>query len=298
MKYRTIPATRIRILAMTLVMLVSGMASAQTRHALVIGIGQYPENSGWNEINGDKDIPVVTDMLRRCGFKDIVTLENSEATFDNILMQLNRLASVSDKGDRVYIHFSGHGQQITDLDGDEEDGYDEALIPYDAGKYYIRGKYAGERHLTDDIVNEWLVRIRKNTGPEGKIVFIADACHSGDITRAEDDSTLIARGTADKFEIPVTHSGTTVQRKVNWISLSACRPYQTNYEYRTPDGQYHGKLSWLLAEALGTLKSPDINDIFSYVRKRMAEISRYPQNPVLDGPEKYRTWKFFSTENR
>jgi hypothetical protein len=33
----------------------------------------------------------------------------------------------------LYIfNSSGHGQQIQDDNGDELDGYDEALIPYDA----------------------------------------------------------------------------------------------------------------------------------------------------------------------
>ena len=55
-------------------MVAVGTAQA-TKRALVIGVGAYPESSGWKAINGDKDIPVVTAMLKDNGFQsqDIVT---------------------------------------------------------------------------------------------------------------------------------------------------------------------------------------------------------------------------------
>lgn len=38
--------------------------SAQTRRALVIGIGEQ-EDKSWAKINGDKDVPLVQQMLQK-----------------------------------------------------------------------------------------------------------------------------------------------------------------------------------------------------------------------------------------
>ena len=48
---------------------------AQTRRALVIGLGEQ-EDKSWAKINGDKDVPYVKEMLIKSGYKDIVTLVN------------------------------------------------------------------------------------------------------------------------------------------------------------------------------------------------------------------------------
>ena len=62
-------------------------------------------------------------------------------------------------GDIIYLHFSCHGQPIEDIDGDEDDGWDEALIPFDAKKKYQKGTYTGENHITDDELNSYLKRL-------------------------------------------------------------------------------------------------------------------------------------------
>ena len=147
-----------------LVLLVITLSSvAQTKHALVCAIGDYPVYetdpcSGWSKINGDNDIPFVLDILYANGFQqpNIAVLKNEEATFNGIKMAFKRLLKAVACGDVVYIHFSGHGQLITDLDGDEESGLDESMIPYDARRIYRQGVYEGENHLVDDTLNVWL----------------------------------------------------------------------------------------------------------------------------------------------
>ena len=48
-----------------------------------------------------------------------------------------------------------------DDNGDEEDGLDESLVLYDAGYWYIPGKYEGENHLRDDELGMWINKLRK-----------------------------------------------------------------------------------------------------------------------------------------
>ena len=87
---------------------------AQTRRALVIGIGQQ-EDKAWNKINGDKDVPLVQVMLKNAGFKSVTTLVNRQATKVGIVGAFKRMVASCKQGDVVYVHYSGHGQQMTDV---------------------------------------------------------------------------------------------------------------------------------------------------------------------------------------
>ncbi len=274
------------------------LCAGQSRLALLIGIGDYPAESGWNRIHGDNDIPIIKEMLLRQGFGegDISVLLNSSATKANILAEFDALCLRAGKGDAIYIHFSGHGQQVTDLDGDEDDGFDEAWIPYDARKSYESGVYEGENHILDDEINELLSRLRARVGERGKIVVVADACHSGSGSRGllNEDEDVFVRGTADKFLLP---GGKQMrprrQSPVKWLFIAACKPYQTNYEYRTEDGSYYGALSYVIAADSDDLTSGNFSDIFDGWKNKMARIVRYPQNPDRDGRPGGRNEKMF-----
>lgn len=53
--------------------LLSLSVSAQTKRALVIGLGEQ-QDKAWNKINGDKDVPLVQGMLKNAGFKSVTQL--------------------------------------------------------------------------------------------------------------------------------------------------------------------------------------------------------------------------------
>ena len=72
-------------------------------------------------------------------------------------------------GDSLVFHFSGHGMQKLDNNGDEVDGYDEAICPLD---FEDRGV------ILDDEINETIIR---PLGPGVKLHAIVDTCHSGTI---------------------------------------------------------------------------------------------------------------------
>ena len=63
------------------------------------------------------------------------------------------------------------------------DGFDEALVPYDASSFYTKDKYKGENHLIDDELGQLLHRLRQKVGNTGDIIVTIDACHSGTATR-------------------------------------------------------------------------------------------------------------------
>ena len=115
---------RIVMLALCAVFLIA--VHAQTRRALVIGLGKQ-EDPAWQKINGDKDVPLVTEMLGRAGFdkQHIRTLVNEQATKAAIVHAFLMMAETAEKGDIVNIHNSDHGQQKWHRNGDETDGKDE-----------------------------------------------------------------------------------------------------------------------------------------------------------------------------
>ena len=229
-----------------------------TKRALVVCVGAYPSESGWNTLASQNDKALVLDLLDRCDFpsSNVVCLTETEATYAAIVKALEELATVSRPGDQIYIHFSCHGQQITDQNGDEalrdpKDRYDEALIPYDAAVAYNWNGYRGEHHLIDDTLNDYLARIRKAIGSQGTILLVADACHSGDISRENVDPSLPPfRGALDAFDQPYRGSTSKpVIQPSSWISLSACKSFQTNFEVEI-DGRRFGRLTYAISRCL------------------------------------------------
>ena len=247
---------------------------AQTKRALVIGLGEQKDKS-WAKINGDKDVTLVLQMLQNVGYKDVQTLVNKQATKAGIISAFKKLTAQCAVGDIVYIHFSGHGQQVTDVNGDEgkKDGWDEAWIPYDACLKYGK-KDKGEKHLIDDELNTLLTAIRNKIGDSGKLLVVVDACHSGDSSRGDEDEVI--RGVKDEFVIPIKKRGKTVKAPERWITLSACKDFQLNQEMKMPKV---GKLTYALymLPKDGTLTFESIENFM--VRYR----SRLPQTPVLTG---------------
>lgn len=256
---------------------------AQTRRALVIGIGEQKDAS-WAKINGDKDVPYVLRLLKDAGYTEIQTLVNKQATKKNIVSKFKALVADSKKGDVVYIHFSGHGQLVTDVNGDEQDGWDEAWIPYDAYLIYGR-KDKGEKHLVDDEINVLLTNIRKKIGESGRLLVVVDACHSGDSSRGDDDE--VVRGVKDEFVIPIKKKGKSAKAPEQWITLSACKDFQINQEMKTPKV---GKLTYAIYTAVqkGQVNLKEIETQMSANRGRL------PQTPVLTGEtKKYHISDFF-----
>lgn len=87
-------------------------------------------------------------------------------TRKNILAAFRWLRNGVKAGDSLIFHYSGHGGSVKDEDGDEEDGFDETLIPVD---------YQSAGHIVDDEVHDVLVRGL----PKGvRLTGIMDCCHS------------------------------------------------------------------------------------------------------------------------
>ena len=107
---------------------------------------------------------------------NIVLLLNENATRQNILDNLTFLGSIIDGDDVFLFSWTGHGTQIKDLDGDDGDGLDEAICPYDTK--YENGEYVNV--ITDDELDAYFSLI----GAEG-LFLMFESCFSGGLVDVE-----------------------------------------------------------------------------------------------------------------
>ena len=294
---------RIRIIIYFLLLL-SLSVSAQTKRALVIGLGEQ-QDKAWNKINGDKDVPLVQGMLKNAGFKLVTTLVNRQATKTGIIGAFRKMTAFCKQGDVVYIHYSGHGQQMTNVHNDEKDGLDECWIPYDAYRK-ASATYHGEKHLTDDELNVYLNAIRHKIGAKGKLLVVIDACHSGDGTRGDNDEvvrgvedtlvvdSLNGRGLYETFEmLKSLFMGDYDKEKIindkakplaeRWITISACKSDQVNIEMKKPAV---GKLTYALWTELKNSDKVSNGEFMKRIRKFVnRNTSSRPQQPEMTGED-------------
>ena len=274
----------IKLIAFLGVLITPILAQAQTKRALVIGIGKQ-EDSAWNKINGDKDVPYVLEILNAANYEQIITCVNEEATKAGIVSAFQTLTQSCQPNDIVYIHYSGHGQQMKDKSNDEVDVLDECWIPYDAYRKPSE-TYRGEKHLVDDEVNMLLTNIRNKIGDGGKMLVVVDACHSGDATRGQGETV---RGVEDIFETVKSCLGfssneqnTNIKSNAErWITLSACESKQVNIEMKSPTA---GKLTYAIYSKVKKGEFGNNEEFFKRLRMfvNMNTGSR-PQRPTMTG---------------
>ena len=146
------------------------------KHALLVGINAYPHVRPLGGCVNDVEA-MRTALVERFGFQpdDVEVLTDAQASRDAMLAAFDRLADRTAAGDVVFFQYSGHGSQMTDREGDEPDGMDETIVPFDSG----RDPYPN-RDITDDEIFAWLRRLAARTD---NITLVFDCCHSGTIDR-------------------------------------------------------------------------------------------------------------------
>ncbi|KJA29744.1 hypothetical protein HYPSUDRAFT_31731 [Hypholoma sublateritium FD-334 SS-4] len=281
------------------------------KKALCIGInymGQTGELRGC--INDVKNIRNF--IISQYGYKadDIVVLTDDASdsrrrpTRDNILQAMQWLVRDAKPNDSLFFHYSGHGGQTKDLDGDEDDGYDEVIYPVD---------YETKGHIVDDLIHAYLVKPL----PAGcRLTAIFDSCHSGSAMdlpyiystegkikepnlAAEAGQGLLsavtsyargdmsgvfksamglvktATGNSQKAE-KITRATRTSPADV--ISWSGCKDSQTSADTQEA-GQATGAMSYAFIEALGKNKNQSYQQLLVGIRDILK--SKYSQKPQL-----------------
>lgn len=146
--------------------------------ALLVGIDTYKDPK-LNLIGSANDVANMHGLLTGAlGYRpdQIMTLVDAQATRKNILDAMDAwLVDGSRAGGRIFFYYSGHGGPARDIDGDEADGYDEALAPYDV----IAAAGEFRNLIIDDEINSRLNRMR-----DREVTVVLDSCFSGTATRS------------------------------------------------------------------------------------------------------------------
>ncbi|MFS7985685.1 hypothetical protein Hanom_Chr11g01001431 [Helianthus anomalus] len=174
-------------------------------------------------------------LVNKLGFPNysiiVLTEEESDSsripTKHNIQVALKWLVQGSQPGDSLMFYYAGHGTRVPDQDGDEIDGYDEALGPLDYKK-------AGT--MLDDEINATIVAPLTHGVTLHSVV---DTCHSGTLLDLPFLCTINQDGLYKWEEHQLTNKGT---RGGKAVCISACA-----------DDQYSGDTSAYTGKAIGAL---------------------------------------------
>jgi hypothetical protein len=223
------------------------VAGPKRTKALLIGIN-YTAIKG-SELRGShNDVKLIKKFITQMGFTDtpqtmkVLLDDGDKATGDptkqNIIAALKWLVQGAAPGDSLFLHYSGHGSQVDDLDGDEKSGMDQTLVPLDFKKF--PGK---DGHIIDDDIHKILVAQL----PEGcKLFCLFDCCHSGTmldlpytIKLTPELESKIVKGTA-KMEQQDTAK---MESKVNDAKTPAPGTgFCLGHEASTTDAKSNGKV--------------------------------------------------------
>ncbi len=278
------------LLALFFITLVT-LSYSQTKRGLIVAIGEYPKETKWSPINSVNDVPLIRSALQKQGFlsSDITVLINEEATKKAIVKAIEDLASASKMGDIIVLHFSSHGQQVEDQNGDELDGYDEAIVAYGAPAYY-KADYDFSDHLIDDELEALLYMLRLKLGRSGDVLVFVDACHSGTVSRGDQ----ISRGGMPAYQNPGYDPGKgkadvgLFQHRENasfdptklspLVIISASQASEVNYEYGGA-----GSLSTAISRSVDKLNSSmSYRGFFALILKEMSQLAP-SQKPAIEG---------------
>ncbi|KAG8993883.1 hypothetical protein FRB94_010313 [Tulasnella sp. JGI-2019a] len=85
----------------------------------------------------------------------------------NMMSAIKWLVTGNTPGDSLFLHYSGHGGQVPDPDGDRESSFDDTIVPLD---------YESHGQLDSDLLHKALV---SPMDPQVRLTVIFDCCHSG-----------------------------------------------------------------------------------------------------------------------
>lgn len=295
-----------KVLLISALLIFAAGSFAQTKRALIIAIGDYPEpnKNGWRPINSLNDVPLIQNALIKQGFPagNISVIIDTAATKKGIEKALDKLIQSSARGDVVVVHISSHGQQLEDDNVNEEaDGLDEAIVPYGAVYSIDKSIYSkvATGYFRDDLFGEKVAQLRNRLGKSGDLLVIIDACHSGSGTRggvalARGNNSPIISGNFEKKKIASTKDPNGVfkestRTKLNiadaatYVVLSGAQAQELNFECLDDQNKPVGSLSYAFSKAISNLEGKiTYRALFAQIEGVMRDKAP-KQKPVLEG---------------
>lgn len=289
-------------------------------YALLMGIDCYlpnllPGGSYYPNLGGCvKDISNVESFLKsNLGLKDenIIKLTATDVgkdepgeppeswpTYENMVAAFKKITDMASKGDRVYIHYSGHGGRSKTswpkLKGSK--GLDESLVPTNIGR--------SESRYFRDLEIAYLLKSMVEKGIIATVVF--DSCHSGGATRGLAKSRV--RGVsqidvadrpkeslvASEEELEMALSGKAkatrgaqasmwLPEPEGYVLMAACRPTESANEAIIDGAESAGVFTYWLLDSMRQIRpGSTYRDLHNRILAKVHS-QFYDQTPMLEG---------------
>jgi len=280
------------------------------RKALIIGINYIGSKNQLNGcINDAHNISLFMNQQYGYAYDDMVILTDDQTsqlgqpTRDNIIRAMNWLVEDARPHDSLFFHYSGHGGQAIDEDGDHIDGYDETIFPVDFQQ-------------TSQIISDEMHAIMVRPLPTGcRLTAVYDCCHSGSaldlpyeyghdgllkepdllheaahgllgVQKSYVQGDMRAVLTAGTSLVKLFTTTNEVRESIRQtktspadvIQLSGCKNYQTSADANI-GGQSTGAMSWAFREVLTRQPNQSYKSLLVNIRALLA--TKYEQKPVL-----------------
>jgi hypothetical protein len=223
-------------------------------------------------------------------------------TYENMVGAFRRLADVVERGDRVYVHYAGHGGRTPTLIPDDKGGnaHDEALVPTNIGDPSAR--YLRDVELAD-LLDELVAR-------GAALTVVLDCCHSGGALRFwEGPTETDVRGTGlvdytprsreSRVEDPAVLSDHWRRLQTRrgagflgsgwlpeargYVLIAACRSTEQAYEREVDGVGKRGVLTRALLEVLERAgERTTYRDVYERILALVHGRAEY-QTPVIEG---------------
>lgn len=175
---------------------------------------------------------------------------------------VNWLDPIEDENTTIVIFFSGHGMFAPDDNADENDPYDEFIVPYEMEWDDVLDRWLYEMAIRDDELEQWLSVLESR-----RIVIILDSCFSGGLIAAGDGTIAagddqVARGLGQRPS--AAEAMTAAQWRDGFVQdiqgpgrvvLAASREDQSSWEF---GALKDGVFTYYMLEAMAT-SSADAN---------------------------------------
>jgi hypothetical protein len=238
------------------------------KKALCIGINYigspYELNGCFNDVNNIK-----SKLMSNYGFNetDILVLTDDPTTSKikptktNMLNEIKNLLVNAKSNDLLFLSFSGHGSQTTDLNRDEKDGLDEMILSADL------------QSITDDSLNSLIRTSIPASSTNVSLLVLFDSCHSG--TMLDLKYQYLDTLNNNNLTLNEKNEDTTC----NVVMISGCLDKQTSMDaYINKKSQ--GAMTWSFLESLNTKPTITWKELIQSMRSLLSE-SKYEQIPQL-----------------
>ncbi len=245
-------------------------------YALIIGINAYQDANtlSWciNDANGMEDA-----LINNGWEKDQITkLLDTNATKEHIKTELTDIINKTTSNDYILVFYSGHGTQIPDTNGDETDGYDEAIVPVD-----FNGDISSL--IIDDDLGEIFSHSKTQKG-----VFIFDSCFSGGfINKSLTNSGLKVRSLTNAKAV-----GDPTSQDLDIYNIPVLTASSYNEEAYEDSSLEHGVFTYSILKGFENMNADYNNDgyitvreIFKYAETYTRTLTDDDQHPELQAPQ-------------